>query len=1335
MDIDSITKQVDKLSNANYYAWKQKIQHLLALKDLDEHIEGDPPTEPNSLNAWKKKDKKASALIGLSLSDDQLDNVRECQSAKEMWVAIQNVFERHTLLNKLSARRKFYTASMKETETVLQFSNRISLLSLRLKAMDVKIDESEMAMALLNGLPDAFHPLISALDALGTEDKTLNFEFVKSRVMQEEQRIKIRADESLLKTETSALFTNHQKAKRRPSCDNCGKLGHVASKCWDKYPHLRPQRNRPQAALVSNQLIDETPVCLLAFHERTSTYWYIDSGCSHHMTFDKSAFSTYSEQLDSCVEVGNGERTKIAGTGSVKLNLGMNGRSKPCIIQNVLHVPNLGYQLLSVSQLSKSGIQTLFTSIGTQLIRNQEVIATGSLVGNLYKLDVSLGHCSPEKALVAANLNTWHKRLGHIDISTIKLIKSEGIATGLNFKNEDFSNCTGCFKGKGHRDPIPKKSFTRAAKLLELIHSDISGPFQVLSLGGSVYFITFIDDFSRWTVVYTMKRKSESLHYFQKFHRFAEKHTGCKLSKMQLSTTDTTPPEKVKTIRTDNGGEYISRAFQQYLDDHGISHQLTVPYTPQQNGVAERMNRTIIDLVRCMIHSENVAKHFWAEALNTAVYVRNRVPNKALPKDKTPFSLWHGTIPDLSHLRVFGSKCWYVSPKSKLKKLDARSREALMMGYANKSKGYKLWDIELKKMIISRDVKFCEIEPYTTSTPLLDTASDVDDQGRDEEKVDLDIRDEDVSNSDIATENIENDSDTLNNSESDQSEECVRQENTGNKESAENVAPKPRRSPREFTKPKEWWKSSGKALAARVVPFSYKSATTPENIDFWMPGIKDEHNSLERNKTWVLVKRKEGMHVLPSKYVFRVKNEAPKARLVVLGCRQVHGLDYWQTFAPVVKMTSIRFVLALVAAMDLECEQMDVVTAFLNGDLQEEIYMEIPQGLRTKENENYVCKLRKALYGLKQAPRQWYAKIHNYLVGSLGFKSSVNDPCLYIRHKLSNLTIIALYVDDLLIAGNDIKSISSVKRQLSNIFEMKDLGKLHVMLGIHVERCRQKKLLFISQPDYVQTILHRFDMQDSNPMSTPMINSEPAMTMSNDVIDIPYRQAIGSLMYLMVGTRPDIAFAICRLAQYSENPTEEHWIAVKRVFRYIKGTHDYGILYDGNIDLNIYGYSDSDHGGCKNSRKSTSGYVFMASGGAISWRSKKQTSVATSSCEAEYIASCLASKEAIWLSRLHSDLIGKPSADPIRISIDNQGTIDLASNSIINDRSKHIDIQYHFIRECIHQKKISLSSCPSKENAADPLTKPLHRVKHSYLTGKQGVVSKSTLMASLKGEC
>ena len=295
---------------------------------------------------------------------------------------------------------------------------------------------------------------------------------------------------------------------------------------------------------------------------------------------------------------------------------------------------------------------------------------------------------------------------------------------------------------------------------------------------------------------------------------------------------------------------------------------------------------------------------------------------------------------------------------------------------------------------------------------------------------------------------------------------------------------------------------------------------------------------------------------------------------------------------------------------------------------------------------------------------------------------------------------------------------------------------MNVMLGIKIQRSRTKKQLFISQPEYTREILARFGMENSKPLSTPMVRPEKsiAQTESTDV-NIPYREAIGSLMYLMIGTRPDIAYAVGKLAQHSQNPKQEDWTAVKRVFRYIKGTADYGILYTGTIDPEIIGFSDSDHAGCLESRKSTSGYIFQICGRAISWRSKKQTAVATSSCEAEYIASCLASKEAIWLSRLHCELVNLETPDMITIGVDNDGSINMAKNVIVNDRSKHIDTQYHFVRDCVTRKKISLSSCQSNENLADPLTKPLNSVKHSYLTQKQGVYSLSSLPASLKGEC
>jgi len=514
-------------------------------------------------------------------------------------------------------------------------------------------------------------------------------------------------------------------------------------------------------------------------------------------------------------------------------------------------------------------------------------------------------------------------------------------------------------------------------------------------------------------------------------------------------------------------------------------------------------------------------------------------------------------------------------------------------------------------------------------------------------------------------------------------------------------------------------------MSARVVPISFKAATNDDNIDFWQPGIDREHDCLLRNNTWTIVDRVPGMHVLPCKYVFRIKDGKPKARMVILGCKQIFGLDYYHTFAPVVKFTTIRTLLAIVATQDWECEQMDVVTAFLNGDLHEDIYMHIPQGLQTAESEGKVCKLNKALYGLKQAPRQWYAKIHDYLTNELNFTSSINDPCLYIR-KISNMIlIIALYVDDLLLIGNSKSTIDKLKGEFKKRFEMKDLGPVAVMLGIEIKRDRPNRKLYISQKEYTENVLSRFGMEQSRPVTTPMerptsrLNSE----LDNNPVDAPYRQAIGSLIYLVTGSRPDIAYAVSKLSQHLDKPLHSHWISVKRVLRYLAGTRTHGILYDGARGIEVEGYSDSDYAGCLESRKSTSGYIFLIAGGAVSWKSKKQSNTATSTCEAEYMACCSTTKEAVWLSRLISDIRFLENPEPITIGIDNAGTIYLADNPAINERSKHIDVQYHFVRECVQLEKIKLVHCSTDNQLADSLTKPLERVKHSRFTELQGLRS------------
>ena len=736
MDSESSNTKIEKLSSSNYYSWKQRILHVLALKDLEDYIE--PPHESVVIDsAWRKKDRKAQALIGLSLSDQILDSTREVKSCHEMWKTISDIFERHTLLNKLSARRKFYTACKEESEDVLLFSNRIRHLASTLKSMNVEIDDSEMAMALLNGLLDEYSPLISALDALGTEETELNFEFVKARVMQEEQRINMRSSEILRKSEERALVADAHKP--RPKCNYCGRKGHIEVCCWKKYPEKSPHTK--SAALMA-ALSDEDPIiCLMTKYRSAnaaeySDDWYIDSGCSNHMTFNKSVFSSYTPGAFGAVDLGNLNKARVAGAGDVIIPALYKGQNIRIKVQNVLHVPDLGYQLLSVPTWDMAGFLTIFGNQGCKVLNGKQPLVAGTLRGGLYRLNTQIPHLSP-KALISKSLKKWHETLAHVNPYVIKQMKDSGLINSSEISNKEVEQftCEGCIYGKGHRAPIPKKSESKSKQILELIHSDISGPMECQSHGGSRYFITFIDDYSKWTVVYPMKNKSDSLQYFQIFHKYAEKHSGQKVKVLNVIRRSNQTHKQIKKLRTDNGGEYLSNQFNTYLQYHGIQHQLTIAYTPQQNGKAERMNRTIMDLVRSCLHSKNLDKKFWAEALQTVTYIRNRVPSNTIENGKTPYELWTGDKPDLSNLQIFGSSCWYIIPKSKIKKLDKRSRKAIFIGYLENSKGYKLWDPELKRPISSRDVIF-KSDLTADDIQFEDfKASDITDQGEELERM------------------------------------------------------------------------------------------------------------------------------------------------------------------------------------------------------------------------------------------------------------------------------------------------------------------------------------------------------------------------------------------------------------------------------------------------------------------------------------------------------------------------------------------------------------------------------------------------------------------------
>lgn len=438
-----------------------------------------------------------------------------------------------------------------------------------------------------------------------------------------------------------------------------------------------------------------------------------------------------------------------------------------------------------------------------------------------------------------------------------------------------------------------------------------------------------------------------------------------------------------------------------------------------------------------------------------------------------------------------------------------------------------------------------------------------------------------------------------------------------------------------------------------------------------------------------------------------------KARLCACGYSQEKGIDYHGVFSPVVKPESLRTLLTVAAKRQMIVHQMDVVSAFLNGTRQEEIFMKQPPGF-IKE-PSLVCRLKKNLYGLKQAPRTWHLTIEPVLK-SLGFKPATADPCLYIRHVSNSLSLIGLHVDDLAIACDNPEDLNDIKKQLTKSFQMTDNGELQNLLGIKVRRDLTKKAFFLSSELKTKEIINDFldpqhvNTQSSSPISSldiscadsPYPDSEEWIAMQQ----IPYRQCVGQLINLCRTTRPDISFATTCVSRYMHNPGRPHWNAVQKILAYLKNTPNLELKLDGNDPLILMGYSDSDWAGDKDTSKSTTGYVFSLGSSPISWTSKTQKTVATSSTYAEYIAQYHTATEAIWLRQLLKDLHILQDDAPTSLQTDNLSSISICNLTAVTPRNKHFDTKFHYIRELINNKSITIQHCSGSSNPADPFTKP-----------------------------
>ncbi|KAH9782976.1 hypothetical protein KPL71_009140 [Citrus sinensis] len=795
------------------------------------------------------------------------------------------------------------------------------------------------------------------------------------------------------------------------------------------------------------------------------------------------------------VYMGNDHALEIAGIGTIKIKM-FDGTIRT--IGEVRHVNGLKKNLLSLGQIDNHGCKTHVENGIMKIVKGALVLMNAEKIGaNLFMLK---GETLQEAdACVVSNgeesTMMWHLKLGHISIARSKCI-------------------------------------------LDLIHSDVwESPY--ISMGGAKYMVTFIDDYSRRCWVYPIKKKSDVFLVFKEYK-----------ARLELESS-----KKIKCLRTDNGGEYTDGEFLAFCKQEGIQRQFTVAYAPQQNGVAERMNRTLTEIIRAMLRTAGLPNSFWAEAAKTACYIVNRSPFTTIGL-KTAMEMWTGKPADYSYLHAFGCPVYVMYNAQERTKLDPKSRRCIFLGYADGVKGYHLWDPTAHKIVISRDVIFVEDQ--------------------------LQRRDENDSTAKEKSETVpvyvENNPEDLNSSE---------------------AAPEHEEQ---------------------------------EPIEFEAP--EEEIEALHKNKTWELVSLPRGRKAIGNKWVYKIKRDSNdqveryRARLVVKGYAQKEGIDFNEIFSPVVRLTTVRVVLAM---------------------------------------------LNKSLYGLKQAPRCWYKRLDSFIM-SLGYNRLNSDHCAYYkRFEDNDFIILLLYVDDMLVAGPNKDRIQELKAQLAREFEMKDLGPANKILGMQIHRDRNNRKIWLLQKNYLKKILRRFNMQDLGAVS-----------------------------------------------RYMANPGGEHWIAMKRILRYIRGTSDVALCYGGS-EFTVRGYVDSDFAGDLDKRKSTTGYVFTLAGATVSWVSKLQTVVALSTTEAEYMAATQACKEAIWIQRLLEELGHKQ--EKISVFCDSQSALHIARNPVFHSRTKHIGVQYHFVREVVEDGSVDLQKIHTKENLADVLTKPINTDKFVWSRSSCGLAT------------